>query len=70
MEEEVVWYFAIGSMCNPVSLANRDLHPIESLPGEVHDYKLHFFGSMGMADAVAEQDASFHGVLHKMPKTD
>lgn len=57
-------------MCNPTSLANRDLHPKESQPAEVLDYKLHFFGSSGMADAVPAKGESFHGVLHKMPASD
>jgi hypothetical protein len=31
-------------MMNPVSLANRELKPIESVPGEIIDYKIAFFG--------------------------
>ena len=69
-EEDIVWYFAIGSMCNPISMTNRELHPIESFPAEVMDHELHFFGSSGMAGAIAQEGKSFHGVLHKMTKDD
>lgn len=34
-EEEYVWYFAIGSMMNKVSLNNREIFPIESKPAEI-----------------------------------
>jgi hypothetical protein len=27
-------------MMNPVSLANRDIYPLISLPGEIIDYKI------------------------------
>jgi hypothetical protein len=69
-EEDIVWYFAIGSMCNPISITNRELHAIESFPAEVMDHELHFFGSSGVAGAVAKEGKSFHGVLHKMTKDD
>ncbi|EQC39733.1 hypothetical protein SDRG_03161, partial [Saprolegnia diclina VS20] len=65
-DESHVWYFAIGSMMNPISLSNRGLAPVESHPAEVLEYKLQFFGAAGMAEAVPEAGASFHGVLHKM----
>jgi len=68
--EEIIWYFAIGSMCNPISISNRGLKPIESFPAQVSDYKLLFFGPSGVAGAVAEEGKSFHGVLHKMTKDD
>jgi len=29
---------------NPASLANRELTPLESIPGEILDYKIAFFG--------------------------
>ncbi|OQR95641.1 kinesin [Thraustotheca clavata] len=61
-----VWYFAIGSMMNPISLQNRGLNPIKSLPAEVLDYRLGFFGLGGMAEAIPSIGSSFHGVLHKM----
>ena len=67
---EFVWYFAIGSMCNSISLSNRGLHPVESFPAEVIDYSIGWFGQMGMATAIPEEDGSFHGVLHKMHATE
>ncbi|KDO33789.1 hypothetical protein SPRG_01668 [Saprolegnia parasitica CBS 223.65] len=69
-DESHVWYFAIGSMMNPISLSNRGLAPVESHPAEVLDYTLQFFGAAGMAEAVPEVGASFHGVLHKMTSTE
>lgn len=53
-------------MMNPVSLANRGLYPEESMPAELLDHKIYFFGSMGMAEAIPAEGKSFHGVLHKM----
>ena len=53
--EKTVWYFAIGSMMNPVSLANREIFPIESKPAEILDYKIGFFGQLGMAEALYEE---------------
>ncbi len=38
------------------------------MPAEIIDYKLYFFGIMGMAEAVPEEGQSFHGVLHKLNK--
>jgi len=61
-----VFYFAIGAMLNPVSLANRKIFPLESRPAELLDHNIHFFGSIGVAEAVVEEGASFHGVLHKL----
>lgn len=52
MEDSTFWYFAIGSMMNPISLANRNIVPVESKPGELLDYKLYFFGNFGMAEAI------------------
>lgn len=60
------WYFAIGSMMNPRSLANRKLVPKESKPAELLDHKIYFFGIMGMAEALEAKGESFHGVLHRM----
>ena len=60
------WYFAIGSMMNPRSVANRGLDVKESKPAELIDHKIYFFGSMGMAEAIAEKGQSFHGVLHRV----
>ena len=64
--ERTFWYFAIGSMMNPISLSNRKLVPKESKPAELLDHRLYFFGSLGMAEAIADEGYSFHGVLHKM----
>lgn len=69
-EEGYIWYFAIGSMMNPTSLSMRELKPVESYPGQIINYALKFFGNMGMAEAVSEEGASFHGVLHKMTSRD
>ena len=62
----LVSYFAIGSMMNPISLANRGIHPAacRSQPAELLEYRLGFFGPMGYADAVPCDGASFHGVIH------
>lgn len=65
-EANYIYYFAIGSMMNPISLQGRNLKPLESFPGEILDYNLGFFGTMGMAAAYAEEGKSFHGVVHKM----
>jgi len=68
--EPHIWYFAIGSMCNPISISNRELKAIQSFPAEVMDYKLEFFGPSGVAGAVPQKGTTFHGVLHKMTKGD
>lgn len=66
-----IYYFAIGSMVNPLSLRERNLSPLESYPGEVLDWRLSFtLGPMGMAEAIAEPGSSFHGVLHLMTHAD
>jgi hypothetical protein len=64
MEQEGIWYFAIGSMMNPISLKNRGIFPKKSMPAEVQDFELTFFGKMGMACADVAPGKSFHGVLH------
>ncbi len=64
--DSAIWYFAIGAMVNPVSLRNRNIFPLESRPAELLDHNIHFFGSIGVAEAVVEQGASFHGVLHQL----
>lgn len=68
--QQDVWYFAIGSMMNPISLRCRNLYPRESYPAIIFDFYLHFFGSMGFAEAVLEVGRSFHGVVHKMTASD
>lgn len=63
-EQEPVWYFAIGAMLNPTSLKNRKIVPLESKPATLLNHSLHFFGSIGVAEAVPEVGSSFEGVLH------
>ena len=65
-----LFYFAIGSMMNPVSLANRGIRPISSEPAEVLDYRLGFFTAMGVAAAIADKGSSFHGVIHHVTLSD
>eukprot|EP00563_Minutocellus_polymorphus_P004945 CAMPEP_0181044510 /NCGR_PEP_ID=MMETSP1070-20121207/13305_1 /TAXON_ID=265543 /ORGANISM="Minutocellus polymorphus, Strain NH13" /LENGTH=389 /DNA_ID=CAMNT_0023122961 /DNA_START=180 /DNA_END=1346 /DNA_ORIENTATION=- len=65
-EADSIWYFAIGAMVNPVSLGNRNIFPLVSRPAALLDHNIHFFGSIGVAEAVVERGASFHGVLHKL----
>ena len=65
MEDSSFWYFAIGSMMNPISIGNR-IETIESKPAELLDYKLYFFGNLGMAEAIPEEGMSFHGVAHRV----
>ena len=62
-EAEAFWYFAIGSMMHPTSMKNRNIVPLESVPGELFDYELVFTGGMGFAEAVPCPGSSFHGVL-------
>lgn len=45
VDKDALWYFAIGSMINPVSLETRGLTPLVSVPGEALDYKLYFYGN-------------------------
>lgn len=39
---------------NPISLKNRDIQPIKSLPGQIQDHRLYFFDVYGMAEAIPE----------------
>lgn len=79
------YYFAIGSMCNPVSLALRGIksvhsltrvlltyfsRPIGSWPAVLHDWQIEFRGGGGMANVREEPGASFHGVLHLLTNDD
>ena len=67
-------YFAIGAMMNKVSLAGRDLHPLDSWPGELLEHELLFQagskGSDAMATAAAAPGKTFHGVILKMSDAD
>ena len=71
---DLVEYFAIGSMMNPISLSMRGLHPIESRPGVLKGYELIFVMAHGMAAArrcneeKAEIRKEIHGVLHRITK--
>ena len=49
---------------NPQSLRNRGIHPISSSPAEIFGFDIKFSGTLGFADAVPSEGASFHGVLH------
>jgi hypothetical protein len=59
-----VWYFAIGSMINPISLYLRDLTPLISYPARCSNHKRVFRGPGGMADIEACPEADFHGIVH------
>lgn len=60
------WYFAYGSMTNPISLRRRDLHPIESKSAYVRGFKLEFNLAGGMANVRQCSDSVIHGVVHKL----
>jgi len=64
--DDIFWYFAIGSMINPFGLGNRGIEVVESQAAEALDNKIYFYGSMGMAEAIAEEGSSFHGVVHRV----
>ena len=65
------FYFAIGSMCNPVSLLLRGIQPVTgcSVAGLLRGYRLAFHGEAGMADIqpaadceqAAEEVAAMYG---------
>ena len=65
-QEKREWYFAIGSMMNPMMFSNRGIHPVESMPAELLNHKIIFYSSFGFATAVCSKGNSFHGVLYKM----
>ena len=52
-------------MMNKTSINARGIYPVESLPAEILDYELIFFGKMGFACSQQCKGKSFHGVLHK-----
>ena len=68
-DSDSVWYFAIGSMMNKVSVSLRGLTPLESHPAEILDFELEFLAG-GAAVAAQKVNSSFHGVLHKMTRKD
>ena len=73
---DLVEYFAIGSMMNPISLSMRGLHPVESRPGVLKGYELIFVMAHGMAAARkcneerTEVRKEIHGVLHRITKSE
>lgn len=62
-----IWYFAIGSMINPISSHLRDLTPLISYPAKCPDYQLVFRKPSGMADIKLCPGEDFHGVVHLLP---
>jgi hypothetical protein len=41
-QQQLLWYFAYGSMCNPVSLSRRELFPTASHPASLAGYRVAF----------------------------
>ena len=62
-----IWYFAIGSMINPISIYLRDLTPLVSYPARCPRYRLVFREPNGMADIDSCQETEFDGVVHLLP---
>jgi hypothetical protein len=62
-----IWYLAIGSMTNPISLHLRDLTPLISYPAKCPGYRLVFRHPDGMADIEPCKGKAFHGVVHLLP---
>jgi hypothetical protein len=62
--QKFFWYFAIGSMMNPISLYLRDLIPIMSYPATCLDHNVVFAGPGGMANIETCSGAEFDGVVH------
>jgi hypothetical protein len=66
-EHVYIWYFAIGSMINPVSIYLRHLTPLMSYPARCLDHRLVFRTHSGMADIEQCLNDDFHGVVHLLP---
>lgn len=66
-EHLYIWYLAIGSMINPISIYLRDLTPLISYPALCADHRLVFRDHCGMADIEPCEGADFHGVVHLLP---
>jgi hypothetical protein len=62
-----IWYLAIGSMINPISLHLRDLTPRISYPAKCPNYRLVFRDPDGMADIKLNKGEEFDGVVHLLP---
>jgi len=64
--QDVIEYFAIGSMMNKTSLTMRDLKPTKSRPACLKDFELIFGMNYGMAAARRSPGQEIHGVLHRI----
>lgn len=62
--QKFIWYLAIGSMMNPISLYLRDLIPLKSYPATCVDHKVVFRHPSGMADIENCEGAQFDAVVH------
>ncbi|CAF0975891.1 unnamed protein product [Adineta ricciae] len=62
-----IWYLAIGSMINPISLHLRDITPLMSYPAKCFDHRLVFRDRSGMADIDFCEGEEFDGVVHLVP---
>jgi len=69
-KQNTCWYFAIGSMMNPVSLQLREIQPIESYAGEIDGWELVFKGAGGMGSVDEKQGAVLYGVLHRLVESE
>ena len=67
---EHIWYFAIGSMINPISLALRDIKPIRSYPASCVGWKLVFKGPGGMGSIDPDASNTMQGVVHLLTSSD
>ena len=63
-----IWYMAIGSMINPISLYLRDIIPVLSYPATCMDHNVVYRGQMGMANLEACPSGTFDGVVHLLTK--
>jgi hypothetical protein len=67
--EGYVWYFAIGSMTNPISLSLREIKPAKSFPAQLVGWDISFDSPAGMADIRPNENGGnslsrWHGVCH------
>ena len=62
------FYFAFGSMMNPVIMDAKGITPQDSEPATLSDHELAFLGPGAMAVARAAVGALMHGVLHRIPR--
>ncbi|UJR30655.1 hypothetical protein I4U23_018179 [Adineta vaga] len=66
-EHVYIWYLAIGSMINPISLHLRDITPLISYPAVCPNHRLVFRDRSGMADIDFSPGDEFDGVVHLVP---